>query len=97
MTHTSNTLTSSPKCISIQTHKKNQKGALEIANKFKGAIIHFSALFIWHARTEPKCKFYAWLVMHDRVLTADNLMKRNWPCNVFALYAFAYQNRLITT
>jgi hypothetical protein len=45
--------------------------------QFKGAIIHFPAMSIWQARTEPKCKFYACLVMHERVLTADNLMKRN--------------------
>jgi hypothetical protein len=51
--------------------------------QFKGAIIQFSAMSTWQAKTEPKCKFYAWLVMHERVLTADNLLKRNWPCNEY--------------
>jgi hypothetical protein len=29
------------------------------------------------------CKFFAWLVLHDRVLTAENMAKKKWPCNLF--------------
>jgi hypothetical protein len=28
---------------------------------------------------EPKCKFFAWLI--NKASTADNLAKKNWPCN----------------
>jgi hypothetical protein len=49
--------------------------------QFKGSIIQFPAKMIWKAATEPKCKFFAWLVLHHRVLIALNLIKRNWPCN----------------
>jgi hypothetical protein len=40
-------------------------------------------LLIWKAQTEQKCKFFAWLLMHDRVLTTDNLIKRQWPCDYY--------------
>jgi hypothetical protein len=46
-----------------------------------GATIGFPATDIWRTKTEQKCKFFTWLVLHDRVLTTDNLIKRNWPCN----------------
>jgi hypothetical protein len=36
---------------------------------------------IWNARTEPKCRFFAWTLLHNRILNADNLRKRGWPCN----------------
>jgi hypothetical protein len=49
--------------------------------QFRGSIIHFSATSIWQETTEPKCRFFGWLVLHDRVLTANNMIKRNWPCN----------------
>lgn len=43
--------------------------------------------FAWHrhapARVEelgrPKCKFFAWLVINNRILTADRLQRRGWP------------------
>jgi hypothetical protein len=44
-------------------------------------MIQFPATLIWKAITEPKCKFFAWLVLHDRVFTSHNLIKRNWPCD----------------
>jgi hypothetical protein len=37
---------------------------------------------IWKAEADPKVKFFARLVVHDKVLTAHNLLKRNWPCDV---------------
>lgn len=46
-----------------------------------GATVYFPATNIWQARTEPKCQFFAWLAMHNKVLTADNMMKKNWSCD----------------
>jgi hypothetical protein len=37
-----------------------------------------SMMPIWKAKTEPKCRFFAWTLMHKKVLTANNLMKRGW-------------------
>jgi hypothetical protein len=48
----------------------------------------FPAVHIWKACTEPKCKFFAWLVMHDKAPTADNLTKKNWPCNLTCSLCF---------
>jgi hypothetical protein len=46
-----------------------------------GAMIRFLAVGIWRAKTGQKCNFFAWLVMHNKVQTADNWVKRNCPCN----------------
>jgi hypothetical protein len=36
---------------------------------------------VWKAIAEPKCKFFAWLIMHDRAPAVDNLARKNWSCN----------------
>ncbi|GJM88808.1 hypothetical protein PR202_ga05374 [Eleusine coracana subsp. coracana] len=45
-----------------------------------GATYQFPAKALWGAKTEPKCRFFTWLALHNRALTADNLAKKNWPC-----------------
>lgn len=45
--------------------------------QFLGAMTTLPAADIWRARAEPKCRFIAWLALHDRALTADNMAKRN--------------------
>jgi hypothetical protein len=51
--------------------------------QFLGARSHFSADDIWRASTEPKYQFFAWLVLHNKVLTADNMTKKHWNYNPF--------------
>ena len=34
---------------------------------------------VWKAWAPPKCKFFAWLIIHNRVWTADRLQRRGWP------------------
>jgi hypothetical protein len=34
---------------------------------------------IWKSKATPRCKFFMWLVVHQRCLTADNLQRRGWP------------------
>jgi hypothetical protein len=41
----------------------------------------FPAVHIWKAKSDPKCKFFAWLILHNKASTADNLSKKHWPCN----------------
>ena len=36
---------------------------------------------IWKSKAPMKCKFFMWLVVHRRCLTADNLARRGWPHN----------------
>jgi hypothetical protein len=47
--------------------------------QFPGSFSPFNTDKIWKAHVEPKCRFFAWLVLHGKVLTADNLAIRGWP------------------
>lgn len=38
-------------------------------------------LAIWCAKVEGKHKMFAWLAVQQKVLTADKLAMRNWPCS----------------
>lgn len=49
--------------------------------QFLGSMATFQPDSLWQAKTKPRCRFFAWLVMHDRVLTAENMLKKNWDCN----------------
>lgn len=49
--------------------------------QFCGSYLDFRASTLWQAQTEPKCRFFAWLATHDRVQTAENLARKNWPRN----------------
>jgi hypothetical protein len=33
----------------------------------------------WKAQAEPKCRIFAWILLHHKNLTANNLAKRGWP------------------
>ena len=33
------------------------------------------------AHAEPKHRFFTWLLLQEKILTADLLQARNWPCN----------------
>jgi hypothetical protein len=45
--------------------------------QFKGDFTYFLATSIWKASAEPKCKFFGWLLMHNKAPTVDNLAKKN--------------------
>jgi hypothetical protein len=49
--------------------------------QFLGAYPLFRASAIWQAKTEPKYRFFAWLVLLGKTLTTDNLQKK-WPCEL---------------
>jgi len=34
---------------------------------------------IWSAKAENKCKLFAWVLIQNKLLTADNLARRSWP------------------
>ena len=36
---------------------------------------------IWRSKASPRCKFFMWLVVHGKCLTANNLERRGWPAN----------------
>jgi len=53
------------------------KSAYQI--QFEGSYSKLRLTPIWKAQTEPKCRFFAWTLLHKKILTANNLIKRNWP------------------
>ena len=46
-----------------------------------GSYSNFHGEYIWKAESEGKHKFFAWLLVQSKILTADKLMSRHWTCN----------------
>jgi hypothetical protein len=46
--------------------------------QFEGVFSRIKISQIWKAKAEPKCRFFAWTLLHKKILTANNLNKRNW-------------------
>jgi hypothetical protein len=49
--------------------------------QFHGAMATFPAANTWKAFSKVKCKFLAWLILHNRAPMSDNLQKNHCPCN----------------
>jgi hypothetical protein len=47
--------------------------------QFEGHIISTMPDMVWRPWAPPKCKLFAWLIIQNRVWTADRLQKRGWP------------------
>jgi hypothetical protein len=47
--------------------------------QFRGSFAKFPRDRIWKAHAENKCKVFTWILIHGKLLTADNLQKRGWP------------------
>jgi hypothetical protein len=58
--------------------------------QFYGSILPFPAPQVWRAFSKHKSKFFAWLVMHNRILTADNMIKRNWTCEQLCSFCHCF-------
>jgi hypothetical protein len=52
------------------------KSAYQI--QFVGTFSKIRITPIWKARVESKCRFFAWTLMHKKILMASNLLKRGW-------------------
>jgi hypothetical protein len=48
--------------------------------QFHGSYCSFDNKAIWGAKVEDKHRFFAWLLVQCKLLTADRLVARNWPC-----------------
>jgi hypothetical protein len=72
------TLTDQPDSI---TWKWTSNGVFSLASsyecQFLGTFVKFPTQHVWKCLAEPKSRFFTWLVLHDMVLTAENLAKRN--------------------
>jgi hypothetical protein len=62
--------------------------------QFQGAITQPQIEIIWQTATEPKCKFFSWLTMHDRVLTTDNMLRKTALAIITAPCVYVCMNRL---
>jgi hypothetical protein len=49
--------------------------------QFYGSTCRNFNSIIWRAWAPPKCKFFSWLAVQNRVWTADRLARRGWPHN----------------
>jgi hypothetical protein len=47
--------------------------------QFAGTFSKLRITLIWKAYAEQKCRFFAWTLLHQKILTAKNLIKRWWP------------------
>ena len=45
---------------------------------FSHMMNHFPSQWIWKSKCMSKHKFFAWLVLHDRINTKDMLLRRHW-------------------
>jgi hypothetical protein len=59
--------------------------------KFVGTTYNNFEALIWKPWAPPKCKFFSWLAIQNRVWTADRLEARRWPnqgtCTLCRLHA----------
>lgn len=55
----------------------SSKSAYEF--QFKGTYCTFNNRALWRAKAEEKHRLFAWLLVQNKILTADKLQVRNWP------------------
>lgn len=49
--------------------------------QFQGSFSSIDFHSIWRCPAELKMRFFGWLILHQKTLTAQNLLRRHWPCN----------------
>ena len=47
--------------------------------QFEGLTTSAMALSVWKVWAPPRCKFFAWLALQNRIWTSDRLLRRGWP------------------
>jgi hypothetical protein len=75
------------------TWKWNPDGVFMVKStynaQFIGSYSHINSDFVWRARAEQKCKIFAWILLQDKLLTANNLATRVGRTNQTAPSAMA--------
>jgi hypothetical protein len=59
--------------------------------QLKGSMVYFPAVDVWKAFCEPKCKFFTWLVLLNKILTVDSMAKKKlgMQSSLFFMLLFA--------
>ena len=52
---------------------------LDYSAQFVGHIQAFSPSECWNVDDIPKAKLFSWLVLHGKILMAENLVIHGWP------------------
>lgn len=67
------------------TWKFTQNGQYTAASAYKAQFVGITKIpsiaSIWKSWAPPKCKFFAWLILQNRVWSSDRLAKRGWDHN----------------
>lgn len=75
-------LTNQPDCIRWKWTANGEytsKSAYQA--QLQGIYSNIQGKVIWKAHAEGKIKFFAWLLIQQKILTADKMLLRNWPCS----------------
>ena len=51
--------------------------------RFEGAMCSDMGSYVWNAKVVPRCKFFMWLLLQDRLWTAAQLQQCGWPNSYF--------------
>ena len=51
--------------------------------QFLGMASSMTAKITWKTKAPPKCRFFTWLMLQNRIWTAARLMLRQWPNDYF--------------
>ena len=83
-------LTNEPDAIKWKWTRHGEYTAKTASTTFSLQVLTASLLgaSIWKAEAEGKHECFAWLMVQSKLLTADNLIKRQWPCDpICSLYS----------
>jgi hypothetical protein len=62
--------------------------------QFHGSYAHYEWNRVWKAPVEPKCKFFSWLLLQNKLWTADWLARHGNPANTICQLSHAAGNGL---
>lgn len=69
------------------TWKFTSDGAYSASSAYRAQFVEHTAMdyenLIWKPWAPPKCKFFAWLIIRNRIWTSDRLAARGWPRNPY--------------
>lgn len=74
----------------IRTANGEYFAKLTYRMQFDGGVFSLFPKMVWKVWAPAKCKLFMWLMLQNRVWTADRLLLREWPNSYF--YPMCYRN-----